>query len=171
MAYCSIKFKYLVSFILPMAIRKAKEADYKKLVKLYSSFFKVHNIFQQDDEKVLLYLKKEAQKNELTVYEEGIEIKAALFLVMLGKNADGTHKLWKFRHFAYESDKIASQLLAHAEQKVKEKSKTAKIELNIAETEKGIDFLKSKGYSQEGELKNHYRWGESCFVLSKSFSG
>ena len=151
-----------------MVIRTVQENDYGKLAGLYASFFKTHNIFQQEQAKVVAYLQE--QKHELLVYEENGEIKGALFLVLLGQNVDGTHKLWKFRHFAFTSADIAGQLLAEAEKKVQESSKNAKIELTIAESEEGIEFYKANGYGQEGILKNHYRWGEICYILSKSFS-
>lgn len=153
-----------------MAIRNVQDADFEKLVDLYKSFFSTHNIFQQSDDEITAYLKEQSQENELIVYDEDGSLKGALYLVNFGQNADGSHKLWKFRHFAYDTEDIASQLLDEAEKRVKESSETSKIELTIAESEKGIDFYKSKGYEQEGALSNHYRWGETCFVISKSFS-
>ena len=152
-----------------MAVRKATEQDYEGLANLYKSFFKEHNVFHQDAGKIALYLKGEAKKNELLAYDEKGSIKGAVFIVREGQTPDGLHKRWKFRHFAFGSEKAASALLEEAEKAVKKSSKTAKIELTVAETEKGIEFYRSKGYEQEGVLKNHYRWGESCFVLSKSF--
>mgnify|MGYP001579545610 FL=1 len=77
--------------------------------------------------------------------------------------------MWKFRHFAFETETIALELLSEVENIVRNSSKTSKIELTIAETELGIDFYKRYKYEQEAELKNHYRWGETCYVLAKSF--
>lgn len=151
-----------------MAIQNIQSKDYGKLVKLYKSFFKTHNIFQQPDQKVANYLKK--QEKDLIVYYDNGSLRGALFLVNSGQNADGSHKIWKFRHFAFENEEIASELLGEAEKRVRKASQTSKIELNLAETEQGINFYKSKGYKQEGTLSNHYRWGETCFILSKSFS-
>jgi len=151
-----------------MTIIEAQEKDYGKLVELFRKFFTTHNIFQQSDKKIIIYLKKQSEKNKLAIYEENNEIKAACFLVNFGQNKESTHKLWKFRHFAFTSEEAASKLLEEAENKIKESSETSKVELTIAENEKGIDFYKSKGYEQEAELKNHYRFGETCFILSKS---
>lgn len=151
-----------------MVIREAKKSDYEQLAKLYSFFFTVHNIFHQDSKPVIDYLKK--QEQEMLVFEENKEIKGAICLVNLGQSLDGKHKHWKFRHFAYLNEKIGEELLAEAEKKVKAGSKTAKVELTIAETEKNLSFYKTHSYEQEGILKNHYRWGERCFVLGKSFS-
>ena len=151
-----------------MNITEAQESDYDKLIELFRNFFTTHNIFQQSDEEIISYLKEQSEENKLIIYEENNEIKAACFLVNFGQNKEGTHKLWKFRHFAFTSEEAGSKLLEEAENKIKEESETSKIELTIAENEEGINFYKSKGYVQEAELKNHYRQGETCFILSKS---
>ncbi|MEK6969800.1 MAG: GNAT family N-acetyltransferase [Nanoarchaeota archaeon] len=153
-----------------MAIRNVKEKDYEKLVELYKSFFPKHNIFQQDKKTIITYLKEQTVTGELLVNEEKGKIGAALFVVNFGQSVDGKHKLWKFRHFAFENEKVAAELLEEAEKRIQKKSNTVKIELTIAETETGINFYKFHGYRQEGALKNHYRYGETCFVLGKSFS-
>ena len=129
-----------------MTIRIVQEKDFVKLVGLYRSFFSAHNIFQKQSKEIVQYLKEQSQENDLIVYEEKGSLRGALFLVNFGQNADGSHKLWKFRHFAFESEDIASQLLDEAEKRVKKASKTSKIELSIAETEKGIKFYKSKTF-------------------------
>ncbi len=150
-------------------IRTAQEKDYEGLVKLFKKFFPVHNRFQQSNEEIISYLKEQASKNELVVYDDN-GIKGALFLVNFGQSSDKTHKLWKFRHFAFETENIGSQLLTEAEKIIKQKSKTIKIELTIAETEPGKEFYEKNNYKQEAELTNHYRFGETCFILAKSLS-
>lgn len=135
------------------------EPDYQKLAELYKEFFPTHNIFQKDN--VIDYLKEQAEKDQLLTNEN-----AALFLVNL---QSGEHQRWKFRHFAFTDETAAKDLLEQAENLIKEKSKTAKVELTIAESEQKINFYKNNGYQEEGKLTNHYRWGETCFVLGKSF--
>ena len=152
-----------------MTIRKVQQNDYDKLVLLYRSFFKTHNIFQKSAAEIKNYLKAQAKENKLIVYEDKGIINGALYLVSFGQNADGSHKLWKFRHFAFKTDSIASKLLAEAEKMISKESLTSKIELTIAESEPGRDFYKANGYVQEASLSNHYRWGETCYVLGKSF--
>lgn len=151
-----------------MIIRTATRKDFTPLVGLYRSFFSTHNVFKKSNKAIVEYLKEQAKVNELIICEEGGTLQGALFLVNFGQNADKSHKLWKFRHFAFDSEKIGFLLLAKAEKKVKKSSKTSKIELTIAETEKGIKFYRSKGYTQEGSLLNHYCFGETCYILSKS---
>lgn len=150
-----------------MGVRTYQEKDLELVTKLYKSYFQTHTLFEQPAEKVLLYLQEQVKKHPLLVFEEE-GIIGAVFLVT--KNTSGTHKLWKLRHFAFTKAYVGEQLLQEAEKRIQKASKTAKVELSIAESEEGIDFLKMKGYEQEGLLKNHYRWGERCYILSKSFS-
>ena len=152
-----------------MAIRNIIETDYKSLASLMKSFFSVHNQFQKPDNLVIKYLKEQAKLNELIVYDYKGAINGALYLVTLHTTLDRTHTLWKFRHFAFDSEDIGKNLLDHAEKIVKKSSRTSKIELTIAETEPGMNFYKSNGYEVEGMLSNHYRWGENTYILSKSF--
>lgn len=152
-----------------MTVRKVKVTDFKKLVPLFQGFFKEHNRFQQTEKEITTYLQEQARDHELLVSEENGSLQGALFLVNFGQSNDGSHKLWKWRHFAFKNEELASLLLKEAEKRVKSSSKTVKIELTIAESEPGISFYKKQGYVQEGILKDHYRWGENCFILSKSF--
>ena len=150
-----------------MGARSYQEEDLELVAKLYKSYFQTHTLFEQSLEKIILYLQEQVKKHPLLVFEEE-GIIGALFLVT--KNTSGTHKLWKLRHFAFTKAYVGEQLLEEAEQRIKKASKTAKVELSIAESEEGIDFLKMKGFEQEGILKNHYRWGERCYILSRSIS-
>ena len=153
-----------------MVIRTIQEEDYEQLVDLYKSFFPTHNIFSQGKDIVIAYLRKEAlEREDLLVFEKEEIIKGALIIVLLGKSSDNSHCRWKFRHFAFKDEEAAKELLEAAERRIKDSSKTAKIELTIAENEQGIDFYKNNGYEQEAELKNHYRCGEKCLVFGKSF--
>ena len=152
-----------------MPIRLIEEKDYEKLTSLYKAFFKTHTLFQREREIVIAYILKEALEREFLVYEEQGLIKGALVIVNKGTNANGSHKRWKFRHIAFESERIGKELLAEAEKRVRQQSATAKVELTIAESEEGLDFYKKQEYAQEGTLLNHYRWGEKCYILGKSF--
>ena len=152
-----------------MVVRTSQHKDYDALARFYTSFFPTHNRFQQPKKEVIAYLTEQAAQHELLVSEEKGTLTAALFLVNFGQSADGAHRLWKFRHFAFADEKSAAQLLAAAEKRVRAASRTATVELTIAEGESGKKFYEAHGYIEEGALKNHYRWGEMCFVLGKSF--
>ena len=153
-----------------MPIRSPQEQEYSQIAALYADFFKTHHIFQQDHENIIPYLKQQAREHEFLVHEEKGMIGGALIIVKLGESPDHGHSRWKFWHCAFESEKIAKLLLAEAEQRVKQYSRTAKVELTIAENEEAIDFYKKQEYKQEGLPHHHYRWGEACYILGKSFS-
>lgn len=152
-----------------MVIRRGKKSDFPVLIKVYQAFFKRHNVFEQSKMKIKAYLEEQIKENKLLVFEEKKELKGALFLVKIGQSSDGKHILWKYRHFAFKSDAAGSLLLHEAEKFVRKQSKTAKVELTIAENEKSIEFYKKNGYKQEAALSHHYRFGETCFILSKFF--
>ena len=149
-----------------MAIREATRKDYDELAVLFNHFFPVHNIFQQEKQKITEYLG--SREEELIVLDDG-GIRAATYLVQKGEDTAGSHKIWKFRHFAYTDEESGARLLEAAEERIKSKSKTSKIELTISENEEGLDFYKKHGYKTEGTLTNHYRWGETCYILCRSF--
>ena len=151
-----------------MGLRAGVETDVERVALLYKSYFKMHTLFEQPLDEIALYVKEQLKKHTLLVHDEAGMITAAVMLVT--KNTHGTHKLWMLRHFAFTRADFGEELLKEAERQVREGSKTAKVELRIAESEEGINFFRMQGYEQEGCLRNHYRWGERCYVLSKSFS-
>jgi len=153
-----------------MGIRQAIPTDYPRLVEFFKAQFPVHNIFQRSPQNIQSYLMNQGLKNPLYVVEKDGEITAALILFNKYSTSDRAHKVWKLRHFAFANEAAAEELLKYAEGKIKKSSKTAKIELSIAETEKSVEFYKDQGYLIEGVLKNHYRWNETTFIVSKSFS-
>ena len=153
-----------------MAVRQGTEQDLDQLVGLYKSFFVVHNRFRQSSEEIKAYLKEQMAQNQLFVSEFEGQIKAAMLLVNFGSSVDGTHKLWKYRHFAWEHEENFRELLEYAENVIRQSSKTAKVELTLAENEPGIHMYSAHSYEQEAALRNHYRPGETCFIMSKDFA-
>ena len=147
-----------------MPIRNGSETDIESLIPLLQAFFPTHNKLHNENVKEYL---KEQLKNPLLIYDDN-GIKGALFLVKLDDNS--SHTRWRLRHFAYENEAAATQLLKAAEEYIKEQSTTAKIEVNIAQSEKGIQFYKANGFEVEGQLKNHYRWNETTTIVGKSLS-
>ncbi len=130
---------------------------------LCTNFFQTHNIFQQKKDKILTYLETQTKKNKLLTNKNA-------GMILIRKQQNKTHSLWKFRHFAYKDIESAKELIKEAERIIKKSSKTNKIELTIAESEGQdiITILKDLNYEEEGILKNHYRWGEITLILSKS---
>ena len=152
-----------------MTIRTVNAKNFCSVVELYKAFFPIHNQFQKKEGEIIQYLKKQAKENLFFVLENQQKITGALILVLQGQNKEKTHLLWKYRHCAFVSEKEAKELLNGVEKRIRTKSPTAKVELTIAEKEKGKEFYIKNGYILEGKLKNHYRWGETCYILSKSF--
>ncbi len=153
-----------------MAIRSVEDNDFTQLAALYKEFFPTHNVFHKNEDIVVAYLRKEMlEREDFLVYEDEGKILGSLILVSLGTSETGTHTRWKFRHTAFIDEEVGQKLLEEAEKRIKAASKTAKIELTIAETEQGMDFYIDNGYVVEGELKDHYRVCETCFILGKSF--
>ena len=148
-----------------MEIRQVEEQDYPSLIGLYKEFFKVHNIFSKTHEEIKDYLLELIEKNEIYVLIES-GVKAAMILV---GNGGVEHKLYKFRHFAFDNEENATNLLDYVEDIISNNSETSKVEVTIADGEKGIEMYKNAGFILEGSLSNHYRDGEITFVLGKSF--
>jgi ribosomal protein S18 acetylase RimI-like enzyme len=152
-----------------MGLREASTNDIPLLISLYRSFFDLKDLFLQDDEKISNYLELQIMRNIMYVFEESGLLKGAVILVNVSNNATRTHKVWKYRHFAFDSLDIAKELLEHSESHIKNQSETSKVELIIPEHEEGLEFYRKSGYEHEAALKNHYQWDETSFVLGKSF--
>lgn len=149
-----------------MNVRQATPKDYQQLVKMYKEFFPIHNVFQRPPQEVQSYLMNQGLKYGLYIAEDEGEIKAAVVLVKRYTTPDGSHSVFKLRHFAFATENAGESLLAFAEKQIK--SKTAKIEVTLADNEEGMQFYRKHGFQLEGTLKNHYRWGESCLAFGKS---
>ena len=156
-----------------MHISKAHPSQIPKIIKLFQSFYLRHNIFQQKPEIISKYLIKQAQLYPLLIVEEIVtkdtkKIAAVTFIVKTGESEDQTHFRWKLQHFAFTNINAAQALIEESESYIKKQSITSKIELTIAESESNLHFYESQKYDKEATLRNHYRWGETCFVLGKS---
>ena len=154
-----------------MTTTTANPSDMIQVAQLLKEFYPTHNLFNQTEDKIATYLQTESINHKLLICKnENKEIVASSFVVKTGESSDQSHSRWKFRHFAFVSEAAAKELLTASEDLVKGQSKTAKIELTISEREKSLSFFESNEYKKEGSLANHYRWNESCYILSKSFS-
>ena len=145
-----------------MEIRKASKEELKDLVSLYKKAFEIHGIFQKPEDEVLKYL--ENADGEFIVAVEDGKIVGGLLIVT--RETYKGHKIIRFKHVAvaeeYRHKGVGSALIKKAE----EIAGKGKIELHVVEGDK-VEFYKKNGYEIEGELKSHYRPGETCFVLGK----
>ena len=166
-------------------IRDAEIGDLPGLIPIYKKVFEKHNIFQQTEGEILVYLEESHQKNlevgggyMTAVLEE--KVVGGLLLKKHSEDPIGKHVLWRLNHVAinpeYTRQKIGSRLLEAVDKKIKShieegNYKTAKIELGVSENEREIlPFFERNGFEVEGKLKSHYRWHELAYVLGKVLS-
>ena len=102
-----------------MAIRAGTQQDLEHLVALFKAFFPVHNIFRQREEEVHGYLRQQLGESQLLVSETKGVYDGALFLVKTGQSSDGSHMIWKFRHFAFRTEGAGAELLQEAEKSLR----------------------------------------------------
>ena len=145
-------------------IKKPNEKEIEQLVSVYKEAFPVHNLFQKSEEEVTDYLKT-VSGEFLVAVEDGKVVGGAL-VVINKPNPD--HTLGKIKHIAvakdYQHKGIGTELLKEAEKIIGK----GKVEIHVSENEKvALEFYKSNGYEVEGELKSHYRMGETCYILGK----
>ncbi len=151
-----------------MGIRNLHETDFVELVALFKSFYPKHNIFQGFSDEVIEYLRTLARVHKFLVFEEEDFVKGVVIMQKRSETREGRHKLWRLKHIAFETEEIGAALVKEAEKRIEADSQTVKLEIFVAESETVLGFLKGLGYKQEAALENHYRWHETCFVLSKS---
>ena len=157
-----------------MKIGNGTPKQLPQIIHLFKNFFPRHNIFCKDNHSIAEYLTNLAQTHILiTATNEDpdtmqVEVLAATFIVKRDQSQEGKHMRWTFKHFAFSNQEAAKELLKHCEEYVNNQSLTTKIELSIAESESCLHFFKEQRYTQQAELTNHYRWGETCFILGKS---
>lgn len=161
-----------------MAIEKLTSEKLPMVVDLLKSFYPEHNIFGKDDNEIVEYLASLMGKAQyqgimsevpMYAYFDGEDVKGFLALIHENGTLDGKHRVWKYRHLAFNDDDVGKELVTFAEQQIMDMSATAKVELTISETEAGHALYCDLNYEEEGKLDNHYRWGETTYVLSKSF--
>jgi len=144
-------------------IRKANEGDLMPLIKVYKEVFKVHNVFEKSEDEILEYLKQFF--GNILVAEEDGKVVAGLVMV---KKKYAKWSLFDFKHIAvakdYQNKDIGTALLKEAENIAGK----GKVEIRVGEREAtAAEFYEKNGYKKEGELKSHYRQGETCFVMGK----
>lgn len=145
-------------------IIKAYDNEIKQMIPIYAQAFSLHNIFKKDENFVFDYLKK--QKGEFLAALDGDKVIGGV--IVHKRELDG-HILARLRHFAvakeYRDKGVGSELLEAAEKSIGK----GKIEMHVSENEsRAISFYKKNGYVIEGNLTNHYRDGEICYVMGKT---
>jgi len=152
-------------------LRSGPPSDFSGVIELFGEFFSTHDIFRHiSNSSVWRYVQESSLQYPLLIVEEDGNVQAAMYLVRTEEDRDKTHSRWKFRHFAWRSEKAFEELIVEAESRIRSHSRTSKIENTVAASEPGIELYLTNGYEVEAELKNHYRFNETCFVLGKTLS-
>lgn len=147
----------------------------KQLIKIYQEEFKLHNILQKDENEVLDYLLRVHKQNEILIFLINDKVIGGTVFEKKDESYDKKHTVWKLKHFAFSKDvdkKTEKLIMKEIEDRLKKKSESIKIQLNLSENEKRqIKMFEGFGFKCEGVLKNHYRVGENMYIYSKLYSG
>ncbi|MFH1510234.1 MAG: GNAT family N-acetyltransferase [Candidatus Woesearchaeota archaeon] len=145
-------------------IYEGSESDLHDLAAVYMQQDRPHNIFSKSTDYVLDYLSR-LEVRYLVVSEQDKVVGGVAVIV---KEETSRHNLTRLKHFAVLTkfrNSVIPQKLLEAAEKMAAKGK---IEIHVSETETAdIEFFMAQGYAIEGELSNHYRHGEKCYVLGK----
>jgi len=164
-------------------IKVIAKDEYKEVAALLKTVFPQDELFKQGQKRTINYM--ENADGTFYVVEDNDIIVGAM-LLSAKKNKGFT--LWTIQHAAILPNRrgtgIGIILIQYVDQmirtQIKEgKFKSAKIEMKISGKDKifaekseknDVSFLKRNGFKIEGELKDHFKKGETCFILGKSFS-
>ena len=130
-----------------------------------------HNLFQKPEEEVLQYLLSIQKEHELFLALVDSKVIGGTVLEKKDESIKGDHQVWKFKHFAFRkglNDDVEGEIMAEIEDRLRKKSKSTKIQLNLAQTEsRYLKLFEKYGFKKEATLENHYRVGENMFIYSK----
>ncbi len=167
---------------ITFSIRDARSDELPFLVKIYQAAFSKHNVFQRQETEIQGYLQQTQRKNKAAgggylVALTGNKIVGALLVRQEAEDVSGKHARWKYNHLAvalpFQRKGIGTALLQAADKKVlavmkSRKINTVKVEIGVAETEKGVAaFYIYNGFQVEGKLRSHYRHNEVVYVMGK----
>lgn len=143
----------------------------RELIEIYQEQLNPHNIFQKPVEEVLQYLLSIQKEHEFFIALIDNRVVGGTVLEQKDESSKEDHKIWKLKHFALKNgldEEIEREIVLEIEQRLKNKSKSVKIQLNLSEKEKRyIDLFHKYGFKKEGTLEDHYRVGEKMFIYSK----
>jgi ribosomal protein S18 acetylase RimI-like enzyme len=147
-------------------IRQGKKEDLPQLIKVYKEAFKIHNIFKKSEKEIIKHWESsKVEPDDFVVALKDGKVVAGCLVTMQYVES---HTLARIKHIAvaeaFRGKGIGRAIMEKAEEIIG----TGKIEIHVAENEKiALPFYKKLGYKQEGILSDHYRKGESCYLLGK----
>ena len=148
-------------------IRKARNEELKGLIPIYKKGFAKHGIFSKPDKEILHYMEK--AEGDFIIAISKTENKVLGGLLIVKNMPDTGHTLARFKHIViaeeFQGQGIGKSLIKYSEREIG----NGKIEIHVSDNEKyALEFYKHMGYRIEGELPDHYRLGETCFILGKT---
>ena len=146
----------------------------KDIIPILKEELNPHNIFQKSEDEVLSYLLGIQKEHEVFIAVVDSVVVGGTVLEKKDETTDGQHTVWKLKHFVLHKNidpEVEQKLIREIEERLKRKSKSIKIQLNLSEREgRYIELFKRYGFKQEAILKNHYRVGETMYIYSKLLS-
>lgn len=145
----------------------------KELAPIYKKEFNPHNIFQGRKDHVIEYLLELQKEHEIFIAFDKGKVIGGTVLELKDENPAEKYKIWKFKHFALKkgiSDKTESRIVDEVIDRLKQKSRKFKIQLNLSEKEERyINLFKKHGFTKEAMIKDRYRVGENMLIYSRKF--
>ena len=142
----------------------------KDLIKIYRKEFSEHNIFQKPEGIILDYLLTIQKKHELFLILVEGKVVGGTVLEKKDESLMENHEVWKLKHFALDEEigyKTQKGIFNEIVERLKSKSNSLKIQLNLSEKEtRYIQLFKKHKFKKEGTLENHYRLGEKMYIYS-----
>ncbi|MBU1976745.1 MAG: hypothetical protein KKA62_02190 [Nanoarchaeota archaeon] len=146
----------------------------KDLIPILKKEINPHNIFQKNEDEVLTYLLNIQKEHEFFIALINEKVIGGTVLEKKDESIRGDHKVWKLKHFALSEDiekNTEKEIISEIENRLKKKSKSLKIQVNLSEKEtRAIELFKRNNYKKEATLDNHYRINEKMFIYAKSIN-
>jgi len=154
-----------------MEIKIVEIDDYEKLVPILKQGFPKHNIFSKNDAESLQYLRGyDACDDSFGLMYIDAGVKGCIFAKP--RIVTEKHTVWRLNHEVFANEDMAGMLVEEAEKMIADSEGSVKIELGLAENETDkVKLFESLGYKKEGELENHYRFGEKTILIGKTLRG
>jgi DNA-binding PadR family transcriptional regulator len=145
----------------------------EKLIPIYRSAFKEHNIFKKKSTKnILSYLMNLQEVYDLVLFLVHGEVVGGVVIIKEEEDKNNDYIRWRFKHFAFKSSvtlKEGIKFIVQIEKKLSKLSEKIKIEYNMAENEEEyVNLFKKAGYKKESTIKDRYRYDELAYVYSKT---
>ena len=165
-----------------IAVRDMEDPDVDTLVTILQHSFTKHNIFKKPAPLVRTYITNSnitftEKGGGYIVYENQGIPEGCLLIRPIDVDVKGTHMRVNYNHLGasrgFSDEHVVCTLIEAADRKLSEYLRsqgigTAKIQINLAPDELALHpTLEKCGFTMEGTLQDHYRFGEEVVLLGK----